>query len=45
MQLSGAVKDVVLRGEDLIRDGTFIGRRGAGRFQERSLEAQRGAAG
>jgi dihydropyrimidinase len=37
--LSGAVRDVVLRGEDVIRDGVFVGRRGAGRFQERRIDS------
>ena len=35
----GAVRTVLLRGEVVIRDGTFVGRRGAGRFLERSLSA------
>jgi len=28
---------VLLRGEVIVRDGAFIGRRGSGRFLERSL--------
>ncbi len=32
----GAVRTVIVRGEPVIRDGTFVGRRGAGRFLERS---------
>ena len=37
MAVRGAVRTVLLRGEAVIRDGTFVGRRGAGRFLERSL--------
>jgi dihydropyrimidinase len=37
--LRGAVRTVLLRGEPVIRDGEFVGRRGAGRFLERSLTA------
>jgi hypothetical protein len=33
------VRTVLLRGEPVIRDGVFVGRRGAGRFLERSLSA------
>ncbi len=33
--VSGAVRDVLVRGADVIRDGSFVGRRGAGRFVER----------
>jgi hypothetical protein len=29
------VRDVVVRGNDVIRAGEFVGRRGAGRFIER----------
>jgi dihydropyrimidinase len=32
----GAVRSVLLRGEPAIQDGTFVGRRGAGRFIERA---------
>jgi dihydropyrimidinase len=35
---SGAVKTVLLRGEPVISDGAFVGRRGRGRFIERELE-------
>jgi dihydropyrimidinase len=35
MELAGAVRDVLVRGEDAVRDGVFVGRRGAGRFVER----------
>ncbi len=37
MALTGAVRHVLLRGKDVIRDGTFVGRRGTGRFQQRSI--------
>jgi dihydropyrimidinase len=37
MAVAGAVRDVLVRGEDVIRDGRFVGRRGAGRFVERRL--------
>lgn len=37
MAVSGAVRDVFVRGQDVIRDGTFVGRRGFGQFQERLL--------
>lgn len=37
MAVSGAVRTVLLRGEPVIRDGAFVGRRGAGTFQERQL--------
>ncbi len=37
MSVSGAVRSVLLRGEVIVRDGVFAGRRGAGRFLERSL--------
>jgi len=33
----GAVRTVLLRGEPVIRDGLFVGRRGRGTFVERSL--------
>ncbi|HUG48168.1 MAG TPA: amidohydrolase family protein, partial [Candidatus Limnocylindria bacterium] len=33
----GAVRTVLLRGEEVVRDGRFVGRRGFGRFQERRL--------
>ena len=35
LEVSGAVRDVLVRGEDVIRDGAFVGRRGFGRFLER----------
>ncbi len=33
----GAVRSVWVRGEPVIRDGAFVGRRGAGQFVERSI--------
>jgi dihydropyrimidinase len=35
MQVRGAVRDVLVRGTDVIRAGRFVGRRGAGQFIER----------
>jgi dihydropyrimidinase len=35
LEVEGAVRDVVVRGSDVIRDGRFVGRRGFGRFVER----------
>jgi dihydropyrimidinase len=35
LEVQGAVRDVLLRGRDVIRDGGFTGRRGAGSFVER----------
>ena len=35
--VNGAVRAVLLRGELVVRDGVFSGRRGAGRYLERSL--------
>jgi len=37
MAASGIVRSVLLRGAFVIRDGHFVGRRGAGSFQERQL--------
>ena len=37
MAMTGAVRIVMLRGEPVVQDGVFHGRRGAGRFLERSL--------
>ena len=34
-EVRGAVRDVLVRGRDVIRDGIFVGRRGAGAFLER----------
>ena len=39
MAARGAVRSVLLRGEPVIRDGEYVGRRGAGAFQERHLSA------
>ena len=35
MTVDGAVRDVLVRGGDVVHDGRFVGRRGAGRFLER----------
>jgi len=35
LAVRGAVRDVLVRGADVIRGGTFVGRRGAGQFIER----------
>ena len=35
LEVSGAVRDVLVRGTDVIRDGAFVGRRGFGQFVER----------
>ncbi|HEY8179109.1 MAG TPA: dihydropyrimidinase [Candidatus Limnocylindria bacterium] len=37
LPVRGAVRTVLLRGEPVIREGLFVGRRGRGRFLERSL--------
>jgi dihydropyrimidinase len=37
MPVRGSVQTVLLRGEAVIRDGLFVGRRGRGAFVERSL--------
>jgi dihydropyrimidinase len=37
MPVRGAVRSVLLRGEPVVRDGLFVGRRGRGRFLERWL--------
>ncbi|HET6381411.1 MAG TPA: dihydropyrimidinase [candidate division Zixibacteria bacterium] len=37
MPVRGAVRTVLLRGEPVVRDGLFVGRRGRGRFLQRSL--------
>ena len=36
-KVSGAVRSTVVRGSFVVRDGTFVGRRGHGRFVERGL--------
>jgi dihydropyrimidinase len=35
LDVTGAVRDVFVRGRSVIRDGRFVGTRGAGRFIER----------
>ncbi|HLO36070.1 MAG TPA: dihydropyrimidinase [Candidatus Deferrimicrobium sp.] len=35
LEVDGAVRDVLVRGRDVIRAGTFVGRRGAGAYVER----------
>ena len=35
LDVTGAFRDVLVRGEDVIRDGAFVGRRGFGQFVER----------
>jgi dihydropyrimidinase len=35
LAVRGAVRDVLVRGADVVRHGTFVGRRGAGQFLER----------
>jgi dihydropyrimidinase len=37
LEVAGAVRDVLVRGRPVIRDGAFVGRRGAGAFIERHL--------
>ncbi|HKZ91686.1 MAG TPA: amidohydrolase family protein [Candidatus Limnocylindrales bacterium] len=37
LEVQGRIRRVILRGEDVVRDGRFVGRRGEGRFQERFL--------
>ena len=39
LEVSGAVRDVLVRGEPVIRDGEFVGRRGFGQFLERGAIA------
>ena len=38
-EVDGAVRDVVVRGADVVRDGAFVGRRGFGRYVERGAIA------
>jgi dihydropyrimidinase len=35
LEVTGAVRDVLVRGRPVIADGTFVGRRGAGQYVER----------
>jgi dihydropyrimidinase len=37
LEVQGAIRDVFVRGASVIRGGSFVGRRGAGSFQERSI--------
>ena len=37
-QVSGAVRSVAVRGQWVVRDGAFVGRRGHGQFVERELD-------
>ena len=37
LEVQGRVRRVFLRGEEIVRDGDFLGRRGQGRFVERHL--------
>ena len=37
LEVTGAIRDVFVRGRLVIRDGAFVGTRGAGRFQPRTL--------
>jgi len=37
-EVRGAVRSTIVRGEFVVRDGVFVGRRGYGRFVERSIE-------
>jgi dihydropyrimidinase len=37
LEVTGAVRDVFVRGRPVIRNGAFVGARGAGRFVERAL--------
>ena len=36
LEISGAIRDVFVRGQGVIRDGSFVGTRGLGRFVERA---------
>jgi dihydropyrimidinase len=36
-EVAGAVRDVVVRGQPVVRGGRFVGRRGAGQFVERAI--------
>ena len=36
LAVTGAVRDVLVRGADVVRDGRFVGRRGFGQFVERT---------
>jgi len=45
MEASGIVRSVFVRGEAVVRDGAFVGRRGFGRFLERQIANLRPASG
>jgi dihydropyrimidinase len=38
LEVTGAVRDVFVRGQAVVRDGEFVGERGYGHFVERSIE-------
>lgn len=38
MSVNGAIRTVLVRGRDVIRDGRFVGTRGFGRFQPRAID-------
>ncbi|MBA2558075.1 MAG: amidohydrolase family protein [Chloroflexi bacterium] len=38
MSVNGAIRTVLVRGRDVIRDGRYVGRRGFGRFQPRAID-------
>jgi dihydropyrimidinase len=40
-EVSGAVRSTLVRGSFVVREGTFVGTRGFGRFVERELEPMR----
>ena len=37
-EVQGRVRRVILRGDEIVRDGQYLGSRGQGRFQERHLD-------
>lgn len=39
LAVAGAVRSVFMRGRSVVRDGVFVGRRGEGAFQERTIVA------
>jgi dihydropyrimidinase len=40
LTVPGSVRTVLLRGQPIVRDGVFVGRRGIGRFVERELSGE-----
>jgi dihydropyrimidinase len=38
LEVEGAIRRVILRGEDVVRDGEFVGRRGGGRYVARRID-------